>query len=799
MHEPGENLPQFPPFQRGSVNLGLRKRRGGSVDEPTQPSIHTDPFRAPTAQHDRYRWHEDPRMGENIEELQKRIDTLVDASIDKDTTFKYGVSNAELLQEATTQNPELRDLVAQRDRVLKEADQAGVFDTLREVARKILEYSDWDDVYLELDRLAKNYEVDYNYPEGHPEWKGLYTSVIQGLRGEIMTEGLRRKAEADNRIDQEWKNKKHYTSQKETNRSYKAGKISMSSLRIDAVAKAGEFLFGPTVCDDLHIGEERPEIVSPSHLPHQPPPSPVPPPVGGRPPFDYADADLPLDPIERNKRIEQLNLIRQFFSDEYIQGPGSQLPEQSLKNYIGLSIEDAKILHIRSEILRNIGLKRGGIDGYKDLKNFNFTRDDLNILMSDPCFRIVMATMTANLFEIGILNPGKHDQSVRGLVFSELGKKFMQDNDPDKPGLNPFNVYRENLTDAMVELMKRNPALVRFGFNAIDNRNRDDDLRVIAQGYVGAVWNLLGIGFAQESGDCTRKVKNNDVTALVPPWRVMFHMHDQAVSKFVKGEDMVGYEESYFGVIGNYLVERCRASAEFRSKFDNFMHGYRFIPRVLIGSLFDHTRMQNGITLAEALVNSRKEAHMMGNVKLYDYKDASDVDCRKIEKTGFAKDYYLTKLGSAVTIYTHLNSAEAPKDPIQALSSVIQEINSLRSAKNDDILNNIFDPGEIEDLIVACIGICGGGFLEGTNDLVMKQIRDVDYDDTVERLFRDPKIGVALGGLKDRDITDRLRKRLNAAPIYGWRGAWTGFRIAMSGRSIRKSIRDEASKSTRTH
>jgi hypothetical protein len=507
-----------------------------------------------------------------------------------------------------------------------------------------------------------------------------------------------------------------------------------------------------------------------------------------------------LDIQKRQLQVENQEAIAgrdAAFINMFYQGAGN--PELSSEVwYVQLTKQEQIILNLQNRFLFALtgtdtapGKKGGPAKGFETYKAFlHIRKEELECLFESTGFKVAFGTIRRDLFELGELNPSPSagEIPIHGLVLSNEGKRIIQDQDKITKE-QVFTKYREDTIKKIEVYLHEHPEDIGFGLVGphVPETMINKQIRIAAEGYFGMAWNFWSVGMAIESGDVSRKVSNSDPSVIVPGWRNLIHPHNQAINKWVRNEsEKVGTEEDLFGILGRWFQERIRHDPNFKDRFQKYEPGFRYFQKVVCGSMFDHSYFSSGKTMAEVFCNdSNLEKVVLANGEVLYKFDQPSLDFSKLNDADMGATYS-DILDSVVKIQAFITTPEAPKDPVAMFAIFVGAVLALQGkAKDidptiggmvvkDRVLNGIYDPSQIEELVLAGIGASGGGFKQYTNKLML-ETGGVEYDSFIYRLLLDDRIfkilGEQPGSTRVRAIRDNIYKRINAHDINTYSGA----------------------------
>lgn len=453
-----------------------------------------------------------------------------------------------------------------------------------------------------------------------------------------------------------------------------------------------------------------------------------------------------------------------------------------------LSLQN-KFLFAFNGIDMSPGKRAGPFKGFEVYQGYLQIREvELTSLFNSVGFNIAFGTIVHDLFEYAELNPNIEikkntgdegpptavatgEVKIKGMVFKRKNEAGEIDVEELLNNQIKFNAYRDSTIKKIEGFLDNHKELIEFGLSknpSIFKEMNFSQARVAAEAYFGMAWNFLAIGNVPESGDIKRLIKTSDPTIYVPSWRNTIHPHDQAVAKWYRNEpELIGTEENLFGRVGLWFQERIRHDKKFTENFLKYKPGYRMYPRVTVGSLFDHTFFSTGQSLSEVFCDDRNRVNLGPGVNLYKFAGES-INFRSLRDADPGSSY-TDILDSVIKMSALITSPEPSKDPETDFSTFIGSISALqgkavkRGQVADPILTAIYDPSQVEDLVVAAIGSIAGGFMQYSTELILK----VDnYDGLVNSLLAQDKLyklfGANIGDTEISKIRTRLLNRLNA-------------------------------------
>ncbi len=449
--------------------------------------------------------------------------------------------------------------------------------------------------------------------------------------------------------------------------------------------------------------------------------------------------------------------------------------------------QDTVLTRVKFLNLANVKFVNGMVDLDKTMELFmseGFSREEMNLLWNEmPGFRIVMATMFEELFEIReerpIGTPASSPDKMKLLSF----KRGVSQGVGRQPALlSSAQAYKNNLTSKLTAFFEEHPDQLKAAKQAGWAPSLEP--KVFAKAAVSAAWNLLYIGGAIESADVGdpnidiqgiinaarqraagqgREQENNEVrTALADSGLIGRNIRDgrasaeqirslmgplqRSLSKAFKKPDQVGTEEGWGGSLGEYVADNI-IDTEFAKQV---FSGQRLIfPARMGASFFDLTKLGDGPSLAEELVGTGKRS--LGH-NLFDYVNPGDIDFLPEGRGGEIWILHLDTLDSAKKVF-QMMAGKAEYRKVDDIPQIRQNLVGALIKLKGTVLRPIFkDPDIVVSAIAGTIGV-----ESLARDLFLGLGND-EYDYAVDVFLRSRRL---LGLLDDKKVrTGRREKRV---------------------------------------
>ncbi len=356
-----------------------------------------------------------------------------------------------------------------------------------------------------------------------------------------------------------------------------------------------------------------------------------------------------------------------------------------------------------------------------------------------PGFRQTMATMIFELFEIkdGIL------------ILSEEGKRK----------LSSFESYRERLERRVLSFLKEEKGHQLIEEMVNDGAPQDlSNPELLARFAVSTAFNFLYLSGVFESGDLDRGLVDPQV--FNPSVRSFFLPMNQARSKYVTREgELVGTDEAWGGNLGEWFAERIRHEPSFKEDFLANRGVTKLMPERLMYSLLDLTYFNDGGSLSAALskIFSEEQRDIVGEV--FDFKDATEVDWRKLRSQELW-GAYSNSMDSAWKIYQAVIGRADPKIFTRPVFA-----DSLAQLRKERTLGDLYT-GETGEWIVAAVltSVLGGPHLYSSQ--ILLRLPEEKYDYQVWYWLNEDRILAGLPGGARR----RIFRLLNACDLDSFVG-----------------------------